>query len=154
MSTWYRVFSASAMEPDPTKLLEHLHVQGLQIPSNFRGDTDGWFELVFTLSESASPVVLERFLTTEEGIRTELNNWAAWLETCDYSPNHGMLMEKVIQSAQIFTLRRPLDHADESKLDDLCLTLMEYLAERTDGVYQIDGQGFFAADGELLLQEY
>ena len=32
---------------------------------------------------------------------------------------------------------------------DVC----RFLARATDGIYQIDGQGFFAADGTLLVTE-
>ena len=53
-----------------------------------------------------------------------------------------------------FTLRRPIDHADEATLERMCLETVRFLAAHSDGVYQIDGQGWFAADGTLLLQEY
>src|SRR5881275_78737 len=94
------------------------------------------------------------FGPSEEGIRAELNTWAAWLETCDYSPNHAALMEWVIQTRQLYTLRRPLDHADEVRLERVCVGTCRFLAGATDGVYQLDAEGFFAADGTLLLQEY
>lgn len=153
MSVWYRVFGASEKEPKPEALLEHLHHSELQIPSRFRGDDKGWFELTFSVP-NASPVILERFLATEEGARDELNTWAAWLETCDYSPHYEALMERVIQAQQIYAMRKPIDHADEMLLEKLCLTLVRYLATETEGVYQIDNEGFFTPEGELLVQEY
>jgi hypothetical protein len=103
---------------------------------------------------NATPVHLERYLATEEGIRADLNSWAAWLETADYSPNHGPLMQHVISTRQLFTLRRPIDHADEVLVEKLCLGVCRFLSGITDGVYQVDDEGFFAADGTLLLQEY
>ena len=39
-------------------------------------------------------------------------------------------------------------------LETLNTTLAQYLAGQTDGVYQLDGDGWFTADGELLLPEY
>ena len=41
---------------------------------------------------------------SEEGIRAELNTWAAWLETAGHNPNHSWLMGHMIQTRQIFTL--------------------------------------------------
>ena len=83
-----------------------------------------------------------------------MNSWAAILETCDYSPNHTMLMERIIQTAQMITIRKPIDHSDEITMDRLCLELCQYLAAATDGIYQIDDDGWYAADGNLLLKEY
>jgi hypothetical protein len=151
---WHRVFGLSPSPVEPADLLRHLR-DGLGLPAegHFRGDDAGWFACDLALPE-ASPVRLERFLTEEDGLRDELNTWAAWLETADYTVNSGPLMEKVIGTRQLFTLRRPVDHADEARLDRLCLGVCRYLAARTDGFYQVDGQGFFAADGQLLVQEY
>jgi hypothetical protein len=71
-----------------------------------------------------------------------------------FSPHHADLMRHVIQTKQLVTLRRPLDHADEAALDRLCDEVVRFLAARTEGVYQIDGRGWFTAAGELLLPEY
>lgn len=148
MGDWYRVFGRSEVEPAPAALVQHLHGQGLAVRPTFRGDDLGWFAADLALDDEA-PLRLERFLTREEGIRGELNAWAAWLETVEHSPNHAALMERVIQTAQLFTLRPP----DGSRMEPLCVALSRYLAEVTDGVYQADRRGFFAADGTLLLRE-
>ena len=55
---------------------------------------------------------------------------------------------------QLITLRRPIDAADEVTLEKALEETCRFLATATEGVYQIDGKGWFAATGELLLQEY
>jgi hypothetical protein len=154
MSRWYRVFGTAAEQPRPETLLECLRALGVSTAAHFRGDEDGWTSAEVALADGVAPLVVECFLATEPGIRAELNNWAAWLETCDYSPNHVDLMERVIQARQLYTLRRPLDHADEVRLERVCVGICRHLAATTAGIYQADGEGFFAADGTLLLQEY
>jgi hypothetical protein len=154
MSRWYRVFARGEQQPAPAALQEHLRELGVSSPLHVRGDEEGWTSVEVSLVEGFSPLNLECFLASESGIRAELNNWAAWLETCDYSPNHAPLMERVIQTRQLYTLRRPLDHADEVRLEKVCVGICRALAAETDGVYQSDAEGFFAADGTLLLQEY
>ncbi len=154
MSRWYRVFGASAAQPAPALVLQTLREAGVAGEAHFRGDVDGWTALEVVLAEGASPLVVECYLASEEGIRQELNTWAAWLETCDTSPAHVGLMERVIQAQQLFVMRRPLDHADEARLERVCETLCRFLAEATEGVWQSDGEGFFAPDGTLLLREY
>jgi len=64
------------------------------------------------------------------------------------------MMARVIQTKQMVTLRKPYDHADEVNLDVTVLAVCRYLAANCDGVYQIDGEGWFAADGTVIVQEY
>ncbi len=154
MSLWYRVFGTNDGEPAPAALLEHLRGLAADVTGHFRGDDRGWFHADLPFAASGTPLDLERFLAAEEGVRADLNAWAAELENCDYSPNHVPLMEHVVRTTQLFTLRRPLDAADEVLAEKLCVGVCRFLARQTDGVYQADGQGFFAADGTLLLQEY
>jgi hypothetical protein len=150
---WYRVFGTAETPVAPEAVLADLRGQGWDVAADFHGDEAGWFGATLSFADT-TPIHVERFLSSEEGIRAELNNWAAYLETCDYDPNHASLMETVIQAKQLFTIRRPLDAADEVKADGICATLARCLAEGTQGVYQVDQQGFFGPDGRLLLQEY
>lgn len=61
----------------------------------------------------------------------------------------------MIGTTQLFTLRVPEEEDEEADgpAEDLCLAACRFLARETEGVYQVDGQGFFAPDGTLLLQE-
>src|SRR5262245_13844880 len=151
---WYRVFGRNEVEPSPVKLAEHLHALGVPVEPHFKGDDLGWTTGELRLPGGGTPVFLERYLAGADDIRDDLNAFAAELETCDYSPNHGTLMQHAIQTKQLITLRKPLDWADEVALEKLLEESCRFLAASTDGVYQIDGRGWFAAGGELLLQEY
>ena len=95
----------------------------------------------------SAPLHLERFHADEEGIRAELNSWAAFLETCD-GPHQVALMERAIQAKQLFTLHDP---SDDVLL--VCVALCQQLAIETVGFYQIDGVGFFDADGTQLVED-
>jgi hypothetical protein len=151
---WYRVFSLSDNAVSPAELVEHLHALALPAVPHFRGDDLGWTAGELVMPGDGTPVQLGRYLAKEDDLRDDLNAYAAELETMDFSPNSPKLMQHVVQTQQLVTLRRPLDHADEATLERLCLEAAQFLAANSDGVYQIDGQGWFAADGTLLLQEY
>ncbi len=151
---WYRVFAKLAEEVAPKEIAEHIHALGIAVQPHFRGDDLGWTAGELRLPAGGSPVDLNRYLTGEDDLRAELNVFAAELETRDYSPNHTMLMQHVIQTQQLITLRKPIDVPDEIALENVLLAICQLLAARTDGVYQIDDVGWFAADGTLLLQEY
>ena len=151
---WHRVFALSAESPPPSALAEHLHAAGLAVVPHFKGDDLGWTAGELVLPGGGSPALVHRYLTDADDLRADLNAFAAELETMTFNPHHADLMRHVIQSKQLVTLRRPLDHADEAALDRLCDETVRLLAARTEGVYQIDGRGWFAAGGELLLPEY
>jgi hypothetical protein len=153
MGLWYRIFGSSEVEPAPAAILQHLQELGEAVRGQFSRDDSGWYAAELDTG-AGTPLHLERFGHQEEGIRAELNNWAAWVETCDYSPNSVPLMEKIIQTRQLFTLRRPIDHPDDVLVEKLCVRLCRFLAETTAGIWQADDQGIFAADGSVLLQEY
>jgi hypothetical protein len=146
---WWRVFGLTDTEPAPAALLEHLHAEGLPVTASFRGDDLGWTGGELTLPDGTA-VQLERYLTKEDDLRDELNTWAAWLETREQEPRRHELMQHVIGTRQLMTLRAP---PDTEPLGRLCVTVCGFLARQTEGVYQADGRGFFAADGTLLLRE-
>jgi hypothetical protein len=153
MNMWYRVFGTNDNQGVPEAILANLHDLGCAVTADFHCDETGWVKAEITFA-ATTPVHVERFLSSEEGIRAELNTWAAYLETCDYSPNHTRLMEHMVQTRQLFTVRRPFDASDEILTEKICLGLSQFLSRTTAGVYQIDGQGFFTPEGLLLLQEY
>jgi hypothetical protein len=151
---WYRVFGRSLQEVSPVALAEYLHSRGLAVEPHFRGDEYGWTQGELRLAEGRTPIYLSRYLTTVDNIRHDLNAYAAELETCDYHPHHQQLMEHVIQTQQLIVLRRPADARDEATVLEILEQTCGFLAAATDGVYQVDGRGWFAANGELLLPEY
>jgi hypothetical protein len=156
MSQWFRVFARGGAAVEPAALLELLHGQGFAVAGRFRGDDRGWFRAELAVADDVPPVVVERYFADEEGIRAGLNTWAAWLEEQEGNAHSLSLMERVIGTAQLFTLHQPADDADaeDAELAErLCLVCCRYLAASADGVYQADHLGFFAADGTLLVPE-
>ena len=152
MPRWYRVFGAGDVPPPPGAILEHLNGLGGAVAAHFHGDETGWFRAELALGGTVA-LEVERFLASEEGIRAELNSWAAWVESCGDSPAHGQLMERLIQTAQLFTLSQHEEVGDAALAERLCVGLCRFLAQATGGIYQVDGAGFFAAGGTSLLRE-
>jgi hypothetical protein len=151
MALFYRIFGRAERMPKPGELVHLLGEQGFALTAHVDGDPEEWFRLEFLPQEGTEPLCLERYLSDEEGIRHELNSWAAILETCPESPHNFPLMERVIQTRQLFTLRGP-DNQDE-KITQVCVALCRAVAGLTEGFFQVDGQGFFAADGAFLVRE-
>ena len=151
---WFRAFCRSAAELPPASLADHLHAAGLPAVPHVTGDDLGWTAARLELPGGGSPVQVSRYLTAVDELRKDLNGFAAEVEAMTYYDGRHALMERVIQSQQLVTLRRPLDHADEATLDALCLAVVQAVAAAGDGVVQIDGRGWFDAAGALLVAEY
>lgn len=150
---WYRVFCRSDQLGPTEQWLAPVKSIVPEMQTKFTEDRLGWTEGELQFGPGA-PVLVARFLTEVDSLRNDLNTWAAYLETMDYSPNHGSLMERVIQSQQLITIRRPLDSPNEVICDRVCTELARALATAGDGIYQAEDDGWYSADGELLLKEY
>jgi hypothetical protein len=74
---WCRVFANLDSAPKPAAIAAQL--AGLGHPAEARADADdlGWFHL--ELTTDLGPLTLDRY-SADEGIRDDLNSWAAWLE--------------------------------------------------------------------------
>ena len=155
MKVWFRVFAATDAQVEPAALLEQGSKLGKEITGKFRGDDQGWFEaqLAFAAAEPFVPFLeICHFLHDEDGIRQELNTWAAWLETKEEHSEHARLMQQIIGTRQLF-IGRSASAAGSGAVLRVCWKLQQYLARETQGIYQVDGRGFFAADGTLLIPE-
>jgi hypothetical protein len=145
--TWHRVFTRSDSVPNIDALRQTLHVYFPELEGAYRYDDSGWTECTFQPLRCAVPWKLSRYTREDDDIRGDLQAWAAWLETCTGNPHRQMLMEHMIATQQVFTFERV-----EGLPEEACVALCRFLATNNQGVYQIDGQGIFAADGNLLIQ--
>lgn len=144
LAVWNRVFGSDPEMPAPAAILDHLTGLFASVRGEFAAEATGWYRADLVVEDVS--LQLERYVAGEEGVRAELNSWAAWLETREDSPTTVALMERMIQTAQLFTLHAS---AESSATEQLC----RFLAEVTAGMYQVDGRGLFAADGTLLVAE-
>lgn len=142
---WCRIFAAIEDEIPPDMLAEAVYQAGLSAEPHFRGDDLGWTAGDFRDSQKGTMIRLERYLVEHDAIREDLNICAAAIEPIDH-PNVPLLMRLIIQARQLITL-----NADdpEAPLRELAC----FIASRLDGLIEMDGQGWFNAQGELLLPE-
>lgn len=134
---WFRVFSLSPAEVPLEIVQEFLRIH--QVPHFIQatGDDLGW------KSFRAGDLVVERYLLEADDLRGELDTWAAVVESWDDGAVGTQLMQRIIAVRQVITL--PAGPGSDK--------LARFLAQRTDGFYQIDEVGFFDSDGSLILRE-
>jgi hypothetical protein len=152
MVTWFRVFGLSDVEPDLRQWIDAVPVLAFHGAVQFQKGERGWWRAEIQVPENRGSILVERFWRDEEGVREELQTWAAWLEICEGNPYRERLMQHMISTQQVFTVR-PSDEVGGAMIESLCVPLCQFVAGATKGVYEVDGRGFFDAEGSLLVQE-
>lgn len=147
----YRVFGTNESAVEPAAILQHLQNQGYALTGQFRGDGQGWFRVELGYPDADARIEIERYLSSEEGVRAHLNTWAAWLE--DACPDETRWLQHMISTTQIFTIESFAHAVDEPLVREACVVLCRFFAHETAGIYQVDGEGFFTADGKLIVAE-
>jgi hypothetical protein len=148
---WSRVFGINDVEPDPHGFADVLRSYRTETLVRTEKDSQGWFKATVTTPDGAALLQIDRYLAGEDGIRSELNSWAAWLEI-QHGANQEQLMLHMIQTSQLFVLGQG-DDGRSSETDGMLGALCRLLAQETEGVYQVDGRGFFDRDGSCLMEE-
>jgi hypothetical protein len=144
---WYRVFARGAEAIAPAVVLANLVAHGAPVEGHFQADEHGWYRCELRTAGPIGPIVVECFRVGEEGVRAEVQSWAAYLETLE-SPHSQEFMEAVNATAQVFTAQ-----LSDARAADLLRQLCGNLARAAAGVYQIDGEGFFWSNDTLALGE-
>jgi hypothetical protein len=150
MNVWLRVFGLRDEQPDQTALIHAILAVAPGVSIEWEESDRGWVRAEIRLPRVQETLQVDRFFRDEEGIREELQTWAAWLETAD-SPHAQALMQHMTSTRQVFTLRLP--EKQEQIIGQVCLSVCQFLTRAADGVYQIDDRGFYTADGSLLVEE-
>ena len=148
MAGWFRVFLLQEDGPKPYGIMECLQSLIPEVKGKFRTDEDGWFQLILD-HPSIGELTIDHFLTSEKGVRSEINTWAAWLE----SKQQFDLMERIIQVKQILSFE-VTPEMDDNVSDALVYKRLALaLAALAEGFVHMDGVGFLEPDGTVLIED-
>ena len=148
MAGWFRVFLLQEDGPKPSGIMECLQSLIPEVKGKFRTDEDGWFQLILDHS-SIGELIIDHFLTSEKGVRSEINTWAAWLE----SKQQFDLMERIIQVKQILSFEVTPEMEDNVSDSLVYKRLALALAALAQGFVHMDAVGFLEPDGTLLIED-
>jgi hypothetical protein len=145
---WCRVFAMNETAPEPEAFVERLRSVGQPVVVHAEIDEQGWW-FHLELERSSDVYLLDRY--RPDDLRDDLNTWAAWLE--ENAGDQAIdLMQRMIGTRQLITMRRE-DRGGDAETRRFCHEVARWLAQQCDGIYQIDGEGFFRADGVSLVHE-
>ncbi|MSR31007.1 MAG: hypothetical protein EXR99_05815 [Gemmataceae bacterium] len=148
MAGWFRIFTSLENGPEPAALMESLQKLFHGIHGNFRTDEEGWFQVILAHPKLGT-LAIDRYLTSETGVRGQLNAFAGFLET----KGQFALMEQLIASKQVLSLEFPTEDETEPLPLDAIRNMAMALASLTGGFAQVDGIGFLDAQGVVLVPD-
>ena len=152
MVTWHRIVARLETEPSPAEVGEELTLNGIKVRPTVRGDDDGWFAGHLKLEGRTASLHIERYLVRAEKLRSELNNWSAWVESLPEAAHKEQVLDALVATTQLFTLHEEEDSEGEAT-SPACMIVCRWLAKKLRGIYQVDGQGVFDESGKQLLVE-
>ncbi len=134
---WLRIFSPTQADVPLERIQQFLHQQQRLDLLHASGDDLGWTTI------RAGELIIERYLLEADNLRPELDTWAAVVESWEAGDIGTRLMQRIIDTRQLFTL------IGGDRLEEWA----RFLASETHGFYQVDGSGFFEADGTPIILE-
>lgn len=142
---WRRIFARRETVPPLERIREALACHHWPLEGSYVYDDTGWIEATFETMSGNFRWTIRRYTRADDDIRGELQSWAAFVETFPDNPHCQVLMNHLTGTQQVFTFEQP-----DGMPDQTSLALCRCLAQAAEGVYQIDGSGFFTATGESL----
>lgn len=156
MSFYARVFSMAEDYPSRYAICDELLEAGFEF-STYPGKTDddfdeeNWKYLMLEYDPNHEPIRLERNIKGVDSIfEDEQEEFLEVLKELPYSKEQKKAMEIVKKMVQIYALDIDEDITEEGW--DFLETLLDFIADATDGYVQIDEEGIYDKEGELLVE--
>ncbi len=156
MSFYTRVFSMAEDYPSRFAICEELldaEFEFSTFPGKYDEDFDekDWKYLMLQYDENQEPIRLERNVKARDSIfEEEQQEFLEVLQELPYSKEQKKATEIIDDMVQIYAMDVD-DDINEAGWDFLdCL--MDFLCDATDGYVQIDDEGIYDKEGELLVE--
>lgn len=157
MSFYVRVFSQVEDFPSLYAMCDELLEEGFEFATSPGKDEpefkeENWRNIVLQYDENAKPIELERD-TREQADRVfkeEQNEFLDALKKLPYSKGQKKAIEVIKNAIQIYAFEVDEDITEEGW--DFLECLLDFLCDATDGYVQVDEEGIYDKDGELMVE--
>ena len=151
-----RVFTNKTKAPNISELRHQLEQDGFVFETfpdtdDPRYTAEDWRTLHLAHDRNVASIILYRSVRGDEGdvFNDEIEEFQEALNSVADAPEKQAVQQILQNASQIFACYIP-DDLNETGWE-LVESLLEKLLEATDGSLQVDGEGFFDKEGELLL---
>lgn len=152
--TIMRVFTRSPRVPSPQAIADYLRGRRFEarVESGvYSRGYEGWRRLHLFYAEGRSPLVLERQpLHGDAPLPDRLRALMDATATAPDSRDKRRILEFLAQASQVFELSLPLDFDRGAGRRLISSELLNYLQKESDGLIQVDGEGYFDRNRVIL----
>lgn len=157
MSFYVRVFSLAEDFPSLNALCDELLEEGYEFATSPGKEEpefqeENWHSMVLQYDESQKPIFLERNTVNDEDslFKEEQKEFLDELKELPYSKGQKKAVEVVKKAVQVyaFELDEELTEAGWEFLE----TMLDFLCDATDGYVQVDEEGIYDQEGNLLVE--
>lgn len=157
MSFYVRVFSMAEDFPSLYAICDELLEEGFEF-ATYPGKDEtefkesNWRNVVLQYDESSKPIELDRD-TKEQGddlFKEEQYEFLETIKKLPYSKGQKKALEILKNMVQIYAFEVEEDITEEGWNFLECI--LDFICDATDGYVQVDEEGIYNKDGELLLE--
>jgi hypothetical protein len=152
-----RVFTSTTETPTLPVLANKLEMEGFDFDTYPKKDDPrflepNWRTFHISYDERSASVILDRSLKGEEDklFEEELEEFGQTLATLEDSPGKQTVQELLANTQQVFACLIPDDITEHGW--ELVEVLLEVVLDQTGGMLQVDGEGWYDKEGELILE--
>lgn len=157
MSFYVRVFSLAEDYPSLRAICDELLEEdyefatspGKEEPEFSEAD---WKEIVFQYNENNKPIILERnSINHEDSIfKEEQREFLDQIKTLPYSKGQKKATDILKNIVQIYAFELDEDFTEEGW--EFLECMLDFLSDATDGYVQVDEEGIYDQEGNLLVE--
>jgi hypothetical protein len=157
MSFYVRVFSLAEDFPSLNALCDELLEEGYEFATSPGKEEpefqeENWHSMVFQYDESQKPIFLERNTLHEEDalFKEEQKEFLEELKDLPYSKGQKKALEVVKKAVQVYAFELDEELTEEGW--EFLETMLDFLCDATDGYVQVDEEGIYDQEGNLLVE--
>lgn len=157
MSFYVRVFSLAEDFPSLNALCDELLEEGYEFATSPGKEEpefqiENWSSMVLQYDESQKPIFLERNTINDEDalFKEEQKEFLDELKELPYSKGQKKAVEVVKKAVQVYAFELDEELTEEGWA--FLETMLDFLCDATDGYVQVDEEGIYDQEGNLLVE--
>ena len=157
MSFYVRVFSLAEDFPSLYAICDELLEEGFEFATSPGKDEpefkeDNWRNLILQYDQNFKSIELDRDIKENENIvfKEEQEEFLESIRKLPYSKGQKKALETIKNAVQIYAFEVEEDITEEGW--DFLECILDFICDATDGYVQVDEEGIYDKDGELMLE--
>lgn len=154
MALAIRIYGTVDVFPSMDEIIEQLEESDFEVTletEEDEEDEENWQRLYVYESSLDEPISIDRF-DGSHPLREEIDALKETLQEYEQCAEGDYLQNTLDSCAIAFAVEAPEEIAEDDNALMLATLIAQIIAQRTDGVYCVDSEGFFNQNGDLIFE--